>query len=53
MEGEGSNTLRDDLQAHRALPLHPFSLAELVNEITAENLHDCVDWGKAVGDEIW
>lgn len=30
-----------------------FSLAELVNGITPENLHDLVDWGEPAGKEIW
>ncbi|MGK2894475.1 type II toxin-antitoxin system antitoxin MazE [Klebsiella michiganensis] len=30
-----------------------FSLAELVNGITPENIHDLVDWGEPAGKEIW
>lgn len=30
-----------------------FSLAELVEGITADNLHDLVDWGEPVDKEIW
>lgn len=30
-----------------------FSLAELVSEITPENLHDLVEWGEPAGKEIW
>ncbi|MFZ4220628.1 type II toxin-antitoxin system antitoxin MazE [Enterobacter ludwigii] len=30
-----------------------FSLAELVNGITPENLHDLVEWGEPAGKEIW
>lgn len=30
-----------------------FSLEELVEGITPDNLHDLVDWGKATGKEIW
>ena len=29
------------------------SLAELVSGITDENRHDAVDWGPAVGKEVW
>ena len=30
-----------------------FSLAELVNGITPENLHDLIEWGEPAGKEIW
>lgn len=30
-----------------------FSLAELVEEITADNQHDLVKWGKPEGKEAW
>ncbi len=30
-----------------------YSLEELVNGITPENLHDLVDTGVAVGNEVW
>ncbi len=30
-----------------------FSLAELVEEITADNQHDLVEWGKPEGKEAW
>lgn len=30
-----------------------FDLNELVSEITPENRHDAVDFGPALGDEVW
>ncbi|HAU5565789.1 TPA: MazF-MazE toxin-antitoxin system antitoxin MazE [Serratia fonticola] len=30
-----------------------YSLAELLDGVTAENLHDQVEWGEPVGKEIW
>lgn len=30
-----------------------FSLAELVEEITADNQHELVEWGKPEGKETW
>ncbi|EOZ4483739.1 type II toxin-antitoxin system antitoxin MazE [Salmonella enterica subsp. diarizonae] len=30
-----------------------FSLDQLVNGITEENLHDLIDWGAPVGGEVW
>ena len=30
-----------------------FDLSELVSEITPENRHDAVDFGPALGDEVW
>ncbi|EBH8906791.1 type II toxin-antitoxin system antitoxin MazE [Salmonella enterica] len=30
-----------------------FSLDQLVNGITEENLHDLIEWGAPVGGEVW
>jgi len=30
-----------------------FSLAELVEDITSDNQHELVDWGKPEGKETW
>lgn len=30
-----------------------YSLAELLEGVTAENLHEPVEWGEPVGKEIW
>ncbi|ECT8082590.1 type II toxin-antitoxin system antitoxin MazE [Salmonella enterica subsp. enterica serovar Carrau] len=30
-----------------------FSLDQLVNGITEENLHDLIEWGAPVGAEVW
>ncbi|HCM6303768.1 TPA: type II toxin-antitoxin system antitoxin MazE [Salmonella enterica subsp. enterica serovar 6,14:y:1,7] len=30
-----------------------FSLDQLVNGITEENLHDLIEWGDPVGGEVW
>jgi antitoxin MazE len=30
-----------------------YTLDELLDQITPENRHDVVDWGKPEGDEIW
>ncbi|MEQ4543396.1 MAG: type II toxin-antitoxin system antitoxin MazE [Pantoea agglomerans] len=30
-----------------------YSLAELLEGVTEENLHDPVEWGEPVGKEIW
>nr|WP_313113744.1 hypothetical protein [Pseudescherichia sp.] len=30
-----------------------FSIAELVEEITADNQHELVEWGKPKGKETW
>jgi antitoxin MazE len=30
-----------------------YSLEELLAQITPENLHDEVDWGAPVGQEVW
>jgi antitoxin MazE len=32
---------------------HRYTLEELVDGITEENLHDEVDWGPPVGKEVW
>ena len=30
-----------------------FTLAELVNDITPENLHENIDWGEPKDKEVW
>lgn len=30
-----------------------FSLDQLVNGITEENMHDLIEWGAPVGGEVW
>ena len=30
-----------------------YDLQQLVKEITPENKHQLVDWGKPIGEEIW
>ena len=30
-----------------------YELRELIDQITPENSHELVDWGKPVGKEIW
>ena len=30
-----------------------YSLTELLNEVTSENIHREVDFGASVGDEVW
>lgn len=30
-----------------------YTLDELLDQITAENRHEEVDWGKPEGDEVW
>ena len=30
-----------------------FTLEELLNDVTEENLHDEIDFGKPVGKEVW
>ncbi len=32
---------------------HKYSLAELLEGVTADQAHDEVDWGKPVGNEEW
>jgi antitoxin MazE len=29
------------------------TLAELLDEVTPDNLHDEIDWGGPVGNEVW
>jgi len=33
--------------------LHTHTLSEMLSRITDENRHDEVDWGSAVGNEVW
>lgn len=33
--------------------LHTHTLAEMLSRITNENRHGEVDWGDAVGNEVW
>ena len=35
------------------VPRREYSLRELLNKITSENLHDEADFGKPVGKEAW
>ena len=30
-----------------------FNLSDMLNEITDNNLHNFIDWGKPEGNEIW
>ena len=30
-----------------------YTLDELLDQVTPENRHDEVDWGRPVGDEVW
>ena len=32
---------------------HKYSLAELLAGVTRENLHGEIDWGNAIGKEVW
>lgn len=32
---------------------HKYSLAELLAGVTEENLHGEIDWGNAIGKEVW
>jgi antitoxin MazE len=32
---------------------HKYSLAELLAGVTQENLHGEIDWGNAIGKEVW
>jgi len=32
---------------------HRYDLRELVSQITPENSHELIDWGKPVGKETW
>lgn len=32
---------------------HSYTLAELLDQVTPENLHGETDWGAAVGGEAW
>jgi antitoxin MazE len=34
-------------------PVEKPDLAELISQITPENLHEATDWGKPVGKEVW
>jgi len=31
----------------------PYSLRELLAQVTDENRHEAVDWGRPVGREVW
>jgi antitoxin MazE len=35
------------------LPKHRYTLAELLAQVTPENIHGETDWGSAVGREAW
>jgi len=34
-------------------PVKKSRLSEMLDEINAQNLHQEIDWGKPVGNEIW
>lgn len=34
-------------------PARKYCLTEMLDDITEDNIHKAVDWGKPVGKEIW
>jgi len=34
-------------------PVQKYKLAEMLDEINEQNLHEEINWGKPVGKEIW
>lgn len=43
----------NEIRLRRCEPQKKYTLAELVQGITPENLHDSVDFGNKQGHEIW
>jgi antitoxin MazE len=37
----------------RPIGVPQYSLADLLSQVTDENRHELVDWGRPVGGEIW
>ena len=37
------------------IPIKPdsYNLADMLSEIKEDNLHDTIEWGEPVGNEIW
>ena len=34
-------------------PVHGNKLSEMLSQINEDNIHEEIDWGKPVGNEIW
>jgi antitoxin MazE len=53
-EGEGVLvTVKDGIIVIEQLKKPKYTLDELVSQITPENRHDEIDWGRPVGKEVW
>jgi antitoxin MazE len=53
-EGEGvSVDVKDGIIVIEQLKKPKYTLDELVSQITPENRHDEIDWGRPVGKEVW
>ncbi len=50
-----NSPVRISLEGERLVieSVHRATLADLLAEVTPDNLHDETDWGASVGNEVW